>query len=151
MRPSRHLLGAIAGAAVAIGLAWFLRLAVEPKPNTGPLAIVEPQIGTSDALALGKLVVRDDCVLLDQPSGDRVLVIWLRGSVTWNAGDMSFAVRGPDGEDVTLRDGGDLALTGAGGPIADIEAAGSWVARPAASCTAPEWFLAVEARLSPSS
>lgn len=140
-------IGAIGVGIVGVSIAVILRQALAPMPPTGPLALVEPQIGTSDALTSGELEITDDCVRIVFPDGTRSLVIWLRGSVAWGGADRSIAVSNPDGSELTLRSGDDVAIGGAGGPAATLDSAGSWVRRPAETCEAPEWFLAVDARI----
>lgn len=141
--------GAIAVAIAGVGLAVILRETLTPMPPTGPLALVEPQTGRPQALTSGVLEITDECVRLVYPDGTSSLVIWSRGSVTWDATDRSIAVSTPDGGDLTLHSGDAVSITGGGGPAATLESAGSWVRRPAATCDAPEWFLAVEVRVAP--
>ena len=81
------------------------------------------------------------------PDGTRSLVIWLRGSVAWDGADRSIVVSTPDGGELTLRSGDSVSLTGAGGPATTLDSAGSWVRRPAETCEAQEWFLAVDVRI----
>lgn len=134
----------IAVGIAGVGLAVVLRNMLAPMPPTGPLALVERQVGTQDSLTSGILEITDECVRLAYSDGSSSLVIWTRGSVTWNETDRSIGVSNPDGDGVTLRDGDAVSLGGGGGPAATLESAGSWVSRPGATCEAPEWFLAVE-------
>jgi len=136
-------IAAIAVAIAVVGLAFVLREALVPAPPTGPLAIVEPQPGSPQARTEGVLDITDECVRLVHPDGSSTLVIWFRGSVTWNATERSIAVTNPGGGDLTLRTGDPLVLGGGGGSAATIENAGSWVRRPGPACTPPNWFLAV--------
>ena len=142
-------IGVIAVAIVLVSIAVILRQALAPMPPTGPLALVEPQIGTSDALTSGVLEITDECVRLVYPDGSSSVVIWLRGSVTWDATDRSIAVSTPDGGDLTLRGGDAVSITGEGGSAATLEHAGSWVRRPGEGCEAPRWWLAVDVRVAP--
>lgn len=140
-------IGAMAVAIAGIGLAVILRGMLTPMPPTGPLALVEPQPGSPEARTEGVLDITDECVRLVHPDGTSSLVIWFRGSVTWNATDRSIAVSTPDGGDLTLHNGDAVALGGGGGSAATLESAGSWVRRPGETCEAPEWFLAVNVRI----
>ena len=148
---NRHVLriGTIAVGIAGVGLAVILLKTVTPTPPTGPLALVEPQVGSDQALTSGVLEISDDCVRLIQPDGTRSLVIWSRGSVTWNATDRSIAVSTPDSGVLTVRSGDAVSITGGGGSAATIERAGSWFRRPAETCEAAEWFLAAEVRVAP--
>jgi hypothetical protein len=139
--------GAIAVAMGVIGLAVLLRGTLTPLPPTGPLALVEPQPGLPAARTEGVLEITDECVRLVHPDGTSSLIIWIRGSVTWNATDRSIAVSTPDGRDLTLRTGDPLVLTGGGGTAATLETAGSWVRRPGEACKPPEWFLAADVQV----
>ena len=140
-------IGAIAVAIAGVGLAVILRETLTPMSPTGPLALVEPQTGSPQALTSGVLEITDKCVRLVYPDGTSSLVIWSRGSVTWDATDRSIAVSTPDGGDLTLRSGDAVSITGGGGPAATLESAGSWVRRPGETCEAPEWFLAVDVEI----
>jgi hypothetical protein len=140
-------IGAIAVAIAGIGLAAQLREALTPMPPTGPLALVEPQPGSPQARTEGVLEITNECVRLIHPDGTSSLVIWFRGSVTWNATDRSIAMSTPDGGDLTLRNGDAVSITGGGGPAATLESAGSWVRRPSETCKPPEWFLAVDVQV----
>lgn len=139
--------GAIAVAIGGISLAVLLRGTLTPLPPTGPLALVEPQPASAQARTEGVLDITDECVRLVHPDGTSSLVIWLRGSVTWNATDRSIAVSTPDGRDVTLRNGDAVVLGGRGGQAAELETAGSWVRRPGDACQPPEWFLAASVQV----
>ncbi len=134
---------AIAG----VGLTVVLRDVVAPFPPTGPLALVEPQVGSGKARTGGVLEITDDCVRLIHPDGDKSLVIWIRGSVSWNATDQSVVVTGPDAGGQTLRDGDAVVLGGGGGYDAELERAGSWFRRPGEDCSAPQWFLVADVQL----
>lgn len=138
---------AIAVAVAGIGLVLLVRGMLTPMPPTGPLAIVEPQPGSPQARNEGVLEITDECVRLVHPDGTSTLVIWVRGSVTWNATDRSIAVTIPDGDDLTLRNGDAVVLGGGGGPADTLESAGSWVRRPGEACKPPNWFLAVDVRV----
>lgn len=140
-------IAAIALAIAAIGLAVILREALTPMPPTGPLALIEPQPGSPQARTEGVLEITNECVRLVHPDGTSSLLIWFRGSVTWNATDRSIAVTNPDGRDLTLRNGDAIALTGGGGPAATLDGAGNWVRRPVETCKSPEWFLAVDVQV----
>jgi hypothetical protein len=145
-RMSRSVLriGAIAVAMAGVGLAVIVQGMLAPMPPTGPLALVEPQPGSPQARTEGVLEITDECVRLVHPDDTRSLLIWFRGSVTWNATDRSVAMADPGGGDLTLRSGDAVSVTGGGGPIATLDSVGSWVRRPGDDCTAPEWFLAVD-------
>lgn len=140
-------IGAIAVAIAGVGLAVILREMLTPMPPTGPLALVEPQTGSPQALTTGVLEITDKCVRLVYPDGTSSLVIWSRGSVAWDGADRSIVLSTPDRGDLTLRSGDAVSITGGGGPAATIESAGSWVRRPREMCEAPEWFLAGDVRL----
>jgi len=140
-------IGAIALAIAGVGLAVILRGMLAPMPPTGPLALVEPQPGSPQARTEGVLEITDECVRLVHPDDTSSLLIWFRGSVTWDATDRSIAVSTPDGGDLTLHSGDAISITGGGGPATTVESAGSWVRRPAETCEAPEWFLAGEVRI----
>jgi hypothetical protein len=140
-------IGVIAVAIAGVGLAVILREALAPMPPTGPLALVEPQPGSPQARTEGILEITNECVRLVHPDGTSSLVIWFRGSATWNATDRSIAVTSSDGGDLMLRDGDAVSITGGGGPAATLESAGTWVRRPGESCKPPEWFLAVDVQV----
>jgi hypothetical protein len=135
---------AIGVAVAGIALVLLVRGMLTPMPPTGPLAIVESQPGSPQARNEGVLEITDECVRLVHPDGTSMLVIWVRGSVTWNATDRSIAVSTPDGRDLTLRNGDAVVLWGGGGPADTLERAGSWVRRPGEACKPPNWFLAVD-------
>lgn len=138
---------AIAVAIAVVGLAVVLRDLVAPFPPTGPLALVEPQVGSGQARTEGVLEITDDCVRLIHPDGDRSLVIWVRGSVSWNATDRSVVVSRPDGGGLALRDGDAVVLGGGGGLGAELERAGFWFRRPREDCSEPQWFLVADVQL----
>ena len=142
-----RVVGAVLLAIAWIGVALILRQALVPAPEAGPLALIEPTVGTSDSRSPGKLEITDDCVRLISPDGSGSIVIWWSGSVTWDPINRSIVVTNPAGDVVSLRNGDGVALGGAGGPAATIESAGSWVRRPAEACTDSEWFIATEVRL----
>ena len=142
-------IGAIAVVVAGVGLAVILRGTLAPMPPTGPLALVEPQAGSPQALTSGVLEITDECVRLVYPDGTSRLVIWSRGSVTWDATDRSIAVSTADGGNLTLRGEDAVSITGGGGSSAALESAGSWVRRPGDGCEAPGWVLAVDVRVAP--
>ncbi len=140
-------IGAVALAIAGVGLAVILRGMLAPMPPTGPLALVEPQPGSPQARTEGVLEITDECVRLVHPDDTRSLLIWFRGSVSWDTTDRSVAVTNPGGGDLTLRNGDAVSITGGGGPTATLDSAGSWFRRPGEACTAPEWFLAVDVQV----
>lgn len=141
--------GAVVLAIALLSAIAILRDMITPTPQTGPLAVVEPSIGTEDSGTSGRMEITDDCVSIIHPDDTRSLLIWLRGSVAWDEADRSITVTNPDGSRYTMRDGDHITVGGAGGPFDTIDGVGSWVHRPAASCEAPEWFRVVEVSQGP--
>lgn len=139
---------AIAVAIVGFGVAGLLREALTPS-TTGPLAIVEPEVGSSDGRTEGVLEITEECVRLVHPDGTSSrIIIWIQGAAIWNPADRSIAVQSSEGDDLNLRDGDAITLTGGGGPDATLERAGRWVRRPSDACRPSSWFLAAGVSLS---
>ena len=135
----------IAGFAL-LGCALIVTEALAPADQSGPLALVAPDVGTEDARTSGELDITSDCVRIIHPDGSEALLIWLQGSVQWQASDMSIRTTDPDGKQLVLRDGDAISAGGAGGSRDTLESAGRWIERPAGPCVAAEWFRVIEVR-----
>ena len=109
----------------------------------GPLAIVEPAQGYSQALLTGRLRFDDECVVLEAADSRRYLVVWPAGRVAWDATTQMIRFTTLGGRTVDLLNGSEVRLGGGGqsvgeGAIAD----GKWVVPPHSSCpTAALWWV----------
>ncbi len=108
----------------------------------GPLAVIDPEppVHLGAALATGTIRITQDCVLLDEGARE-VLLVWMAYRTTWNAADRSVTFRNLDGSAVTVGDGDQVELGGAGesaeegGPHEVV-----WLSPPSPSCPRDERF-----------
>jgi hypothetical protein len=107
----------------------------------GPLAVVPRQDGTDLTRLEGTLRITDSCVVLEEWSGEKTLLIWHDDQTWWNPQTRSITFRNFDGTIVTKRDGDHIVLGGSvdtqeesGITPAEFLARTTWVARPGPSC-----------------
>lgn len=137
-------------AAVLVGIvALGVRQLAATLPP-GPFAIVTSGPGSDDARTEGILEITLNCMALHLPDDTRAHVIWADGTARWDEAEQVLVAIDSSGADIFLRDGDRVALTGSGGPAAEIDRAGSWLRRVDPSCEAPEWFVATSAQRDPS-
>jgi hypothetical protein len=116
----------------------------------GALAVFGGPPSGAEALASGKLVIEENCVVLvSGTDSSRSLVVWPSEGTTWNPGSRTITYT--DGErSIELADGDSFSVGGGGdnpeeGGLSAVEWAASldgWVAKPEQACrrSVDLWF-----------
>jgi hypothetical protein len=118
----------------------------------GPLAVIPPQNGSDGARTEGRLQVGDDCVLLESPTGESLLV-WPADRTRWMPERRSIGFANTDGVIATVQDGSEVVLGGSGdgesegGRTAEEWMLGiEWVVPPRGSCAFDRWWFVGDVR-----
>ena len=105
------------------------------------MAVVEPPIGTGDALTHGVVHIGFECVIVEAPDGRTTLPVFIKGVAHWSAKRALISVEARSGS-IQLHDGDQVTFGGEGGTFESLDGQWFWwVKRPAASCVADQWFL----------
>ena len=132
---ARSDLGPVLVAAMAAGCHMVVppEEVAEPADTWGPLAVVEDS-GGMEALATGIVRIDRDCVYLDTPPRDLVLV-WDADRTRWEPpGGILFETFG--GEVVAIQNGQRLAFGGGDG-----NSSFEWVNAPDPGCPSDKWLI----------
>ncbi len=116
----------------------------EASSAWGPLAVQAPQEGTMDARGRGTLRIGEQCVFLQAPAGNS-LVVWPADRTTWDGDNAAVVFDAADAGTVRLADGDRVASTGGfdqGGTPSEEWVPVDWVSPLAPACeTDVRWIL----------
>jgi hypothetical protein len=108
----------------------------------GPLAVIPPQDGSDTSLAMGTLLITDECVYLVFRGG-KTLLFWPADRTTWIDDRRAISFANFDGTLMTASDGDAVAVGGGGDSAAESGLSGKqwasrmlWIAPPDPSCSA---------------
>jgi hypothetical protein len=135
-------LGSLIVAIAVLGLAACASNGASNDVGHGPLAIVDVAGGAEALGGTGPIHIGDNCVTMEQPNGNSLLLVWHLAQGGWEVGwnddkrDITFS--GPaQPEPVTIGDGDIITVGGETWEPQDAPVTRNfeWVAAPDESCT----------------
>ena len=121
----------------------------EGSTDWGPLAVSQSRGGGDEAVTEGQLKVTDRCVLLEEATGELVLLVWPSGLTQWSATARAVIFQSSSGSEIELTDGDRLKLVGGDASIREASETKeaflervAWESAPSEECvTASRWSV----------